>query len=699
MDLSPTTRRICMWAVIASQFLSTTTAHSWPEALNLINSQGTIYGATGYVRNFVPRNASGFEGNEDDSFQKTQVVAGAKTCMDRQTKQVQSPGYPRLTVTPGATVALRYAENGHVTIEQTGRPPSGGPVYIYGTENGTNNPLLTDVMAWNAAGTGGNGQGKLLMTQNFDDGRCYENNPSPHATARAAVAPLDGKLALPGFSGLPCQNDFVLPTDITTGQPYTVYWVWNFTMVSPPGQGVEIYSDCMDFDVNPAASPSSKIDNEALALGGFDSKQPAISAAVSTYFNNLAAVASGSVTPTADPFVAGTASTAAQTTTSSRPGSAATTAPSTPGSSSVSTENAAPPASLSAAPAVVSEPLTGGGVFAGSATAAASAQTPAAAGPAAATVTKVVTLQPSPVMKTVYVTVSAGQTPAGPGAAPSATGEDTTAQSSLSVAETPVQSPTAQTTDSPHTPTIQSSSAAQLSNAAHTPAAGQIQSANGMAIPLITLGSSGAEHANAVPQSTGVPATGQSPSAAQVSNAAHTPAAGQIQSANGMAIPLITLGSSGAEHDNAIPQSTGVPAATPREATTDSLASIPNSARPASSAQPTPSSAQSTPSSAQSRPPVARALAPQQSPDVPRGNKRVLKKSKILANLLKEREIERDREDLEGQQHAELQQDVDKQNQRPEAGKSGQDGLHQRTEIPRRHRGDVQRSRRRDRWQ
>lgn len=58
-----------------------------------------------------------------------------------------------------------------------------------------------------------------------------------------------------------CQNDIALPTDIPTGKPYTLYWVWDWPTepgVDPnlPKGKAELYTTCIEIDV--IAKPGSK---------------------------------------------------------------------------------------------------------------------------------------------------------------------------------------------------------------------------------------------------------------------------------------------------------------------------------------------------------------------------------------------------------------------------------------------------------
>jgi hypothetical protein len=103
----------------------------------------------------------------------------------------QTDGYPRLSASPGAYVAMKYLENGHVTLPQIqpGKPQGDGTVFVFGTSQPTDNDLLTEVLQWATDGTGGDGRGKLLTAQNFDGGRCYQINSSSITESRREECP------------------------------------------------------------------------------------------------------------------------------------------------------------------------------------------------------------------------------------------------------------------------------------------------------------------------------------------------------------------------------------------------------------------------------------------------------------------------------------------------------------------------------
>ena len=211
-------------------------------------------------------------------------------CKQSQSSQYQADGSPRLQAAPGALIALRYQENGHVTLpnNQPGKPPNRGLVYIYGTSQPKFPELFLDVFGkWNADGTGGDKRGKLLATQPFDDGYCYQINSGNISTDRQAQHPHEADKLM--GQDLWCQNDIAIPSDAATGKPYTLYWVWDWP--TEPGvdpnlmQGkAEIYTSCMDVDVvKPANKRRVKARQASSATNNLNS------AAIPGYLHSLTA--------------------------------------------------------------------------------------------------------------------------------------------------------------------------------------------------------------------------------------------------------------------------------------------------------------------------------------------------------------------------------------------------------------------------
>lgn len=106
--------------------------HSWIEQMMVISPSGTFTGQPGYARNNTLRTAPGFTdldmvhilpGQGQPSIEERDIPAldtqgilpTDPMCKKTQQTQFQSNGSPRLQAAPGAMVALRYEENGHVS--------------------------------------------------------------------------------------------------------------------------------------------------------------------------------------------------------------------------------------------------------------------------------------------------------------------------------------------------------------------------------------------------------------------------------------------------------------------------------------------------------------------------------------------------------------------------------------------------------
>ena len=273
-------------------------AHSWVEQLTLIDAQGTFTGTPGYIRNFIPRSAPGFTDTslvhilppsdplEARDVDTNNIKPTDPMCRKSQLQQAQSNGFPRLSASPGSMIALRYEENGHVTLPQNqpGKPANRGNVTVYGTTQPRPNENFLDIFKqWNEAGTGGDKRGRLLATQPFDDGRCYQKNGGAISQQRQQQYPHSSDKVT--GEDLWCQNDFKLPADVPTGKPYTLYWVWDWPTQpgADPGlpQGkAEIYTSCMDIDIKTSAQRRSL--NDVRAIAGQDFSNMAISSYMSS---------------------------------------------------------------------------------------------------------------------------------------------------------------------------------------------------------------------------------------------------------------------------------------------------------------------------------------------------------------------------------------------------------------------------------
>jgi hypothetical protein len=261
----------------------------------VIAPNGTLVGEPGYARGNYMRSTPGFGDPTmvnllpPDGRAMNQILPSDLMCKSTQTSQTQSNGSPRLQAAAGDAVALRFQENGHVTLpdNQPGKPSNRGTVYVYGTtQPSPDDSFLAIHRVWTPDGTGGDGRGQLLSTRNFDDGQCYQTNGGQLSQQRQQQFghPFDMLMG----NDLWCQQDIQLPSDLQSGKPYTLYWVWDWpTMPGTPGfpQGKqEIYTTCMDVDIvaDSGIVPVSK------AQVSYVQGQPLDNAAVQEQMSDLA---------------------------------------------------------------------------------------------------------------------------------------------------------------------------------------------------------------------------------------------------------------------------------------------------------------------------------------------------------------------------------------------------------------------------
>jgi hypothetical protein len=235
-------------------------AHSWIEQLMVIAPNGTVVGQPGFARGNVLRGSPGFSDPTmvnlipPDGRTINQILPSDLMCKSTQTSQTQTDGSPRLQAAASDAIALRFQENGHVTLPQNqpGKPQNRGTVYVYGTnQSSPDDSFLAIHRVWTPDGTGGDGRGRLLSTRNFDDGQCYQTNGGQISQQRQQEFkhPFDMTMG----NDLWCQQDIQMPDDVESGQPYTLYWVWDWpTLPGTPGfpdGKQEIYTTCMDVDI------------------------------------------------------------------------------------------------------------------------------------------------------------------------------------------------------------------------------------------------------------------------------------------------------------------------------------------------------------------------------------------------------------------------------------------------------------------
>lgn len=275
--------------------LGAANAHSWVEQLTVIAPNGTFVGDPGYARGNVMRSTPGFSDTDMVNLLPPDGRSGGiqtndAMCHPSQQTQTQTSGSPRLQAAAGAAIALRYQENGHVTLPQNqpGKPANRGTMYVYGTtQPKVNETFLSIHKVWNANGTGGDGRGVLLSTQSYDDSRCYQINGGNISVARQAQYPHEADELM--GADMWCQQDLALPSNAPSGETYTLYWVWDWPTAAgvdpnlPEGKE-EIYTTCMDVDIT--TNTQSKLEQVS---EGYVSNQNLNSAAIPAEFSNLGA--------------------------------------------------------------------------------------------------------------------------------------------------------------------------------------------------------------------------------------------------------------------------------------------------------------------------------------------------------------------------------------------------------------------------
>ncbi|PPJ50016.1 hypothetical protein CBER1_06781 [Cercospora berteroae] len=257
-----------LFALLAFAILSPlAAAHSWVEEYQVISDNGTFTGPRGYSRGYVSRTDptyNGFslmwmlpslEARKPDGTVRNRIDDTDLVCHPAQRTSNYTTTFPKLKVSPGDYVAMKYLENGHVSLPWniTGKPYGGGSVFVFGTTKPSAEEKIGDVMQWTRDGKGGNGNGWLMAAQNFDDGRCHQINCGSISQERQILQPNH-------VAGQPtstveswCENDVLIPENVAPGT-LTTYWVWDFGTESnrdcntPAGKD-EYYTTCADFDI------------------------------------------------------------------------------------------------------------------------------------------------------------------------------------------------------------------------------------------------------------------------------------------------------------------------------------------------------------------------------------------------------------------------------------------------------------------
>lgn len=276
--------------------------HTWIEQLRNVDAKGNYVGEYGYPRGMISKTDQGYNGDAMNWLLPVQpkvfIDETSPLCHTSQTKQEQSSDkYPRLQAVAGGFVAMRYMENGHVTLVDPatglGKPEKGGTVFVYGTTEPKEDEKLVDVLRWTQDGAGGDKRGVLLATNDFDDGRCYEVNETPVSQDRRVTDPnfAMGQVADgPGNYPLFCETNVQVPDTAPQGKPYTFYWVWQWNTAPNVDPGLpdgkdQYYTTCMDVDVTSADTALTTEAEPKFALGP---QQDAMANAVSDFASRTA---------------------------------------------------------------------------------------------------------------------------------------------------------------------------------------------------------------------------------------------------------------------------------------------------------------------------------------------------------------------------------------------------------------------------
>jgi hypothetical protein len=259
-------------------------AHSWVEQIQVIGDNDHYSGSFGYPRGYVPRESSAFSDAAMTYLlpaaeeARTRISIGDLVCAPSQRTVNYSRPYAMLSAMPANYIAIKYLENGHVSLPNIplGKPEGGGIVSVYSILNSNPSTTLTTALSWKNSGS--LISGRLLTSQHFDDGRCYQlNAASPISISRQLQYPDP----IPGQPGALheqwCETNVQVPQDASHGQILTMYWVWQWpTQSTDLGGGKdEFYTTCFDILVDIPSnqeSPTLAIqDPQTVAVEGYKS--------------------------------------------------------------------------------------------------------------------------------------------------------------------------------------------------------------------------------------------------------------------------------------------------------------------------------------------------------------------------------------------------------------------------------------------
>ncbi|KAF1352481.1 hypothetical protein BDV97DRAFT_147587 [Delphinella strobiligena] len=247
--------------LLALNFVVLSLAHSWVERVSLV-SGGDFTGIPGYARGNVFRTSPEFldatgpdpmmyllPPNQSGRVPRISPSDPICRCSQREKGKTTSES-PMLEATAEDTIALLYQENGHITGAPQIFKLSPGAVSVYGTLFSEPSDKLLDIHhVWNANQTGGDRRGVLLARMNFDDGSCFQVRNTSLSIFRQQIyhrplLPIEG-------ANLWCTNIVTLPSSLTSGDVYTLYWVWDWPSIGSNGtlRTPEIYTTCIDIKI------------------------------------------------------------------------------------------------------------------------------------------------------------------------------------------------------------------------------------------------------------------------------------------------------------------------------------------------------------------------------------------------------------------------------------------------------------------
>lgn len=298
-------------------------SHSWNEQLSVVGSNGSFTGAAGYPRGYMARTDPGFNGFSmlwqlpSNEAGRTLINSSDLLCHPAQRTQNQTSNYPRLQVAPGSAIAMKYLENGHVSLpsNQIGKPSKAGSIFVFGTTQPKTDETLENVLLWSTDGSGGDKQGRLLASNNFDDDRCYQINSGPISTSRQKQFP-DPNPGQPGsYNEQWCETNVILPTDpsiVPPGKTLTIYWIWQWPTLPGRDPGLpsgkdEYYTTCSDLDVRtdetsgPMANKLTQQDPQPNAVPDYKSRSALVSNPKGALFLGASSPSASAATSSAAP--------------------------------------------------------------------------------------------------------------------------------------------------------------------------------------------------------------------------------------------------------------------------------------------------------------------------------------------------------------------------------------------------------------